>query len=158
MNDITESVLVFRENLRHLWNTTGRHLVVSEYRFGEIEWNLFKNTVLTEAEPCIPDDEYSEYFESIKVEPTFEWTNSNFLYGFKKEKNLTWEIAWKTVQLSRQNELDLRFKHFYDFNIQGFKEYRYARAKVINAKNCIDIIGSDLLIEATSCKYINISV
>lgn len=152
MNDITESVLVFRENLRHLWNTTGRHLVISDYRFGEIEWHLFKNTVLTEAEPFISDDGLSECFKSIKVEPTFEWNNSNFLYAFEKDKNIT----WKTVQLSYQNKLDLRFKEFYDFNIQGFKEYRYARVKVINAKNCIDIIGSDLLIEATSCKYIRI--
>jgi hypothetical protein len=91
---------------------------------------------------------------SIKVEPTFEYTNSDFLYGFDKEKILT----WKAVQLSPQNELDLRFKDFYDFNIQGFKEYRYARVKVINAKNCRDIISADLLIEATSCKYINISI
>lgn len=80
MIEITELILTFRENVRHLWNTTGRNLIVSEYRFGEIEWRLFKNTVLTEA--YITDDELSVYYKSIKVEPTFEWSNSRFLYAF----------------------------------------------------------------------------
>jgi hypothetical protein len=150
MIDITELILTFRENVRHLWNTTGRNLIVSDYRFGEIEWRLFKNTVLTEA--SITDDELSVYYKSIKVEPTFEWSNSRFLYAFEKDR----VCNWKEIDLSQENELDLRFISFHDFNPQGFKDYRYVRARVIGAKNCTVIIGSDLLIEACCCKYFSI--
>lgn len=150
MNDITNIMYNFREAARGLWNNHCQQLDTKE--FEPIEECLFKTLVMNQCEPHVCHSEYlEEYFTSIFVAP--EIGPKGITVTWARENRNTW--VWSELKL-KQNNSDLRFMHFFDWQENQSRDFQYARAKILSCSEHPEIEGADILIEANRCHFYHI--
>jgi len=149
MSDITEITNKYRETARHLWNSVFQFLDDGKKGFVGVEEALFISLVLNQAEPYIDKDEIeAEYVSSIEVLPEFGPKGTTVMYAFQSGNS--WN--WKEIQLSNRL-IKLKLIHFFDWKEYEYREFQYARVRVIECTEHADIVGSDMLVEAGMCNY-----
>ena len=70
-----------------------------------------------------------------------------------REEGNTWE--WAEIRL-QNDDLKLKFVGFFDWRAFGFRDYQYARARIVSCPAYSETEGADMLIEALGCKYFRI--
>ena len=147
MNEITNIIYNFREAARGLWNNHYQRLDDSEFEPVE-EW-LFKTLVMNRCEPYVEHTEYDEdYFASISVIPEFGPKGTTVMWA-RQNKN-SW--VWSEIKLKRE-DIDLKFMYFFDWKQYEFRDFQYARAKILSCPELPEIEGAEMLIEANMCRY-----
>lgn len=152
MNDITEHLFQYRESARHLWNTVFRNLDSGDKSFEIVDDALFLTLVLSQAQPYIKDEEQnSEFFESISVFPEIAPKGSQVMYAFRNGNSWTWELI--TLY---SDQVSMKFMYFFDWKEWGYREFQYARARVLECSEHPELVGADVLIEAQFCNYVRV--
>lgn len=146
--EISEVLNNYRECLRHTWNTYFRILDEGWHEFINVERELFVGLVLVQVYDGydFADDE-GEYISTFSVELEENSGNVEILWS-KEKKGGHWK--WEEMKIG-QGDIECRFIDFFDWNQDGFRDFRYLRCKIIDSK-IPHIVGADILIEQAYSK------
>ncbi len=149
MNDITEIIFKYKEAARHLWNSAFQFLEDGDDEFDEVNNRLFISLVFNQVSPYIREEEIkSEYIPSIEVMPEFGPRGAIVMFAFQSGN--TWN--WEEIRLTEKS-IKLKFMYFFDWKEYKYREFQYARARIIECPEHKNIVGADMLIESHMCQY-----
>lgn len=157
MNWLTVRMREFRECARHTWNTYFQPLTDGWHEFINVEQALFAALVLEQID--LPEGQWRKdptgYHPAIRVEFEVPPRGQPVLLGTSApEANTT---QWEEVRLT-DTDIDLRYIEFFDFaNLDDPKDFRYVLVRVVTARR-EELVGKDLLIEATDVSYAQLEV
>lgn len=154
--ELTSQIQSYREALRHLWNTYWRFQDPdwdSADNFSEIAKVLFKDAVSVLAElpcPVIPVDQGDSPLSEYRL-----FTNHAGKLPLMVSRDIPnrgyWdhEVCW----ISAESAYDICPICFFDFDVLGYRDMRYYRARIISSETHPEVGGRDALIE---CEHVRI--
>lgn len=157
MQDISASMLEFKDAIRHVWNT---YFVKSDSpmspevqrAFESVEIGLFQVLVLT---PLDMFDRYDQYRQQplsfIQVQPTRTINELPLQVGKRDVNgNTVWEMP---ISVSVDDQSTFEFFDYFDWNPYGYIDLPYVRARVASLPSQPSLQGSMVLIEQTYCRF-----
>lgn len=159
MNDITQTMNVYRECTRNLWNiyfieniTQKNEWDISD-EFDDICTLLFSSLVLL-PNNCTSYKKSHNYEKSpqplscLRVIPTLE---EGVPIQINREIMRTgyWDFP---INIVKPEDVDLRFIDFFDFDLLGFRDFRFCSVRIIGSAIYPDIIGRDALLDSNNVK------
>jgi hypothetical protein len=155
-HDITDSMLVFKDAVRHIWNTyfvKGDSAMSPRIQedFSKIEQALFCSIVLFPLGILEKNIIYrSRPLPCIKVKPIGMLNEYPIQYGNKdKNGNTIWEPI---IYYKNNNEFYFEFFDFFDWNSYGHIDLHFVRGRM--PKNDISKIPQLILMEQTYCEFL----
>ncbi|MFI3155633.1 MAG: hypothetical protein QX199_05705 [Methylococcaceae bacterium] len=150
MRNIKTEISVYREAIRHLWNSTFSILDES-LRFG-VCLELFEeiDTLIFRALVCEPlgiefkGKATNDPIINFKVIPISLLTEVNVLINRSIPASGYWDYPIKVLNVS---DVDLALIGFFDWDQYNQKDCYYYRVRIIECKSQPDLIGRDALIE-----------
>ena len=146
MGEITDLIQNYRECARHVWNEYFRELPEGWHEFIKVKDALFHGLVLVQTDEVRHwRAEYLEHgcYPSIRVIPNLAPKGREGLWA-RGEEN---EWHWKIIQVT-DKEIGLGFVSFFDWNFEGYQDYRYIRCRVQKSETYPELIGADILFPA----------
>lgn len=154
MKDITQSINLYRECAKNLWNTyfLQKISLTNEWdisdEFDDICVSLFSSLVLI-PNGCTASKKSNNYEKSslpiscLKVVPL---SNDGVQIQVNREidKSGYWDFP---INFIRPTDVDLRFIDFFDYNMMGFREFKYCHVRIIGSDKYQELIGRDALLE-----------
>jgi hypothetical protein len=151
MNDVTGLMNDYRECVRHLWNTYCLKVIEKNDwdfrdRLNEIEIELFRNLVLYKIER-----------ENTVLKPA-QWRPEEVMTFLKIEAESRSEILinresgevsgyWDDpLNHFWNDELDLRFIHYFDWTPIGFRDFAYYKVRIVGSQKHLHLVGRDALL------------
>jgi len=146
---INQSLLQYRETVRHLFNTSILPLIEKQDDFNDkwdiiddfshVEAILFNNMII---KPFNIGGNLSKPIEKLLIKPTYG--DAQILIGNPKgDNNRYWDYPLNQIN---ENDIKLCFIDFYDFDMTSFRDYHYYRSKIIDCKDS-QVIGREALCE-----------
>lgn len=158
MQEITDSMLIFKEAVRHSWNTYFAHGLSPmspdvQEAFGEIERGLFRGIVLTPLGVADRADEYrSKPLPWLLAQPQGDLSECPLQFG---EVDANGNTRWGSpVQLPMTKLIAFEFFDFFDWDPYGVIDLPYVRARVRDLPSKADVPGSIVLIEQRNCEFL----
>lgn len=153
--DITQEISLFRESIRHLWNT---------YLRQDADWNtagtyrnicrmLFDEQIIARHKlkaPPIPVDEEGDYISGYKIIPKGTGKLPLFVNRDIPPSGY-WDhpIDW----IPPEQDHDIRPISFFDFDVLGWRMIEFYHVKIIKCCSHSELTGRDALIR---CDYVSI--
>lgn len=154
---ITQEVNMFRETLRHLWNTCLR--IDADWDsvevFSEISRMIFEEHIVSRLgidAPPIPLDAGGEYISQYRI-----FTEGKGKLPLSVNRDIPaagyWDypIEWIPPEMNH----DLRLISFYDFDVLGWRLLEYYRVRIVECESNPELAGRDALIR---CSAVDIDV
>ena len=161
MNDVTDLFFVYRECVRHLWNTYFRPLAEPTVNwdlrdeFDAIARGIFSSLVLRPL--AVFDRELAaEYSANPAALPGFRVVpavghGTPMLINRDLPRSGYWDHPVSRVL---PDEVELQLLRFFDFDVLGYREYRYFEVIVAASTKYSDIIGRAALIEVEHARVL----
>jgi len=154
---ITQEINVFREALRHLWNSYLR--IGADWdtvdMFCNIFRMLFSKHIVSRLEinaPPIPVDDSGEYIPQYRI--IMEGSGKlPLLVNRDIPPSGSWDHP--THWIPPEVEYDIRPISFFDYDVIGWRMLEFYRARIVNCESKPELIGRDALIR---CDYVDIEV
>ena len=155
MKDITTQMFLFKEAVRHSWNThfAGNNAPESteaQDDFSKIEQSLFRTLVLV---PCGLKGKTEEYRAApipwLIVRPRPGLSEWPVQFGVRENGNMIWRARENLPSLKN---VVAEFYDFFDWAPYGYIDLAYVRARVVDAR-LIASKGSLVFIEHLHCEF-----
>jgi len=154
MKNITRLTNIYRECSRNLWNTYFIHNISTRNEwdicdeFDNICVLLFSSLVLipTGCTTCNKSNYYEKFPQPIpylKVIPAID-DGVPIQINREIEKSGYWDFGLNFI---RPADVDLRFIDYFDFDMLGFRDFKFCHVRIIGSDKYPDIIGRDALLE-----------
>lgn len=157
MQDISNSMLEFKDAIRHIWNayfTKSKSPMSPEIQsaFESVEIGLFQAIVLTPLGMSGRIDEYRRQSLSfILVKPLNELSDLPLRVGMNDERgNTIWEMP---VSVSVDNQSVFEFFDYFDWYPYGYIDFPFVRARVVSLPSQPSLQGAMVLIEQAHCHF-----
>ena len=161
MNDVTHLFLTYRECVRHLWNTYFRPLAEPSVNwdlrdeFDSIVRGIFSSLVLRPL--AVFDRELAAEYSAdplplsgFRIVPAVSHGTPIFI-----NRGLPRTGYWDhPVSRVLPEEVELQLLRFFDFDILGYREYRYFEVVIAASIKYPDIIGRAALIEVEHARVV----
>jgi len=161
MNDVTHLFLIYRECVRHLWNTYFRPLAEPSVNwdlrddFDTIARGIFSSLVLHPL--AVFDHELAPEYSAnpsalpgFRIVPAAKGGTPIFI-----NRDLPRSGYWDhPVSRVRPDEVELHLLRFFDFDQLGYRDFRYFEVVVHASPKYPDIIGRAALIEVEHAKVL----
>jgi hypothetical protein len=150
MTDVTAVLNAYRECVRHLWNTNfWRDAEPSndwdlQNAFDDVAAQLFRTLVLqklghdAEVRPNYGAEQEPLSFLRLAV--------TSGQSGIMVNRGVGTGYWDDPLRLIGQGELDLRFIHFFDWWLLGFREFAFYRARIVASEKHPHLVGRDALL------------
>lgn len=157
MIDITEEMLVFKEAIRHIWNTyfaKNNESMSPEVQeaFSNIERALLRVIVLApHGKGDLADSYRLQVLSNILIKPLSEESELPIRFGHKEQNgNILWDEE-TTIKLDEVAQL--YFFDFFDWNSYGQIDLVFLRARL--HLQAVEILGDGqrVLVEQRHCKF-----
>lgn len=152
--DLTEIILDYRDAMRQLWNNHARHYDFV-HRFGAVEDEYFESAVMYTAENRITVSRNRQFgfYDSIEVIPNYASFQMIVFLGVKNDNN---SFSFSRFDHKEIHDIVIKYIDFFDFNVQGPREYKYVKGYISGSRDSRINIGDIVLLPADDCKYINV--
>lgn len=157
MKEITKEMLLFKESVRHSWNTyfaegASPASAAVQDAFAQVERSLFVALVLI---PCNLQDRIDEYRKSplswLVVRPRPGLSEWPVQFGARDEGgNIKWRLRENLI-VGEGSAAE--FYDFFDWYPYGFLDLAYVRGRVMDTELAASK-GSMLLIEQRHCQFL----
>ncbi len=148
LRNVTPYLQDFRECARSLWNTYFRILddVNAFCLFSEVTDQLFSALVLEQigVPPQLYTYTYPEPFYCLRVVPMAIVDVPIMINRPSEDGNRYWDDPVNRVQ---QSEIDLRLIQYFDFNQQGYIDYKYYLVRITAFTSHPHLVDRDALME-----------
>ncbi|MDR2260031.1 MAG: hypothetical protein LBE06_03675 [Azoarcus sp.] len=158
MQDITDKMLLFKEAVRHAWNTyfvqcDSPMSPQIQMAFEEVERGLLRGIVLAAVGLSERASEYRQRpLPWLVVEPIKETRELPLQLGkVDDEGNTRWGMP---IALSITGRTVFEFFDFFDWYPYGMVDLPYIRARVFDLPSKPDSRGSIVLIEQRYCRFL----
>lgn len=153
--DITNLMNDYRECARSIWNAflLDRNASNDNWdtidQFDRICSILFNIIILKPINhsshfKSLSNEQYPNPLLFLKIIPSPQ-TNVSIMINRDMKASGYWDYP---LNLADKVDLDLRFIDYFDFNLQGFRDFEYYRVRVVGSSQHTDIIGRDALIRS----------
>lgn len=153
MKDVTQILNVYRECVRNLWNTYFINQVKSEDawdlfdEYDKICTVLFSSLVLyllgrTTYKKAPSNVRLPEPLLFLRVVPIAD-TGVPINISREKESSTYWDYP---VTVVKPNDAQMRFIDFFDFDLLGFRDFKYCRVKIVASDLNPDLVAHDALL------------
>ena len=153
---ITDRIELFREAARHIWNAYFRNEAESCQdwdlcdAYSEVYVALFDALVkfrLPDSAPSIPHllDSEKTILLPYRLVATTEQTSA--MISRDIPASTYWDHPTDHISLKTA---DLRLIALFDWDVLGFRDFRYYRARIVAADD-LDLVGRDALVDVTHC-------
>ncbi len=152
--DVTVLMNRYRECARHLWNTCILNHIETKYMLDVIDkydiicCHLFELIVLEPSgiadKKKFTSEQFLEPLLSLQIVP-IPVSGAPINVNRTDKPSGYWDHNADRVKSS---DVDLRFIDFFDFNIQGYRDFEYYRVRILNAPDKT-IVGRDALIKTS---------
>jgi hypothetical protein len=156
MIDITATMNNYRECARHLWNTYCLKVMEPNDwdfrdRINTIEVELFRALVLyklgREDTVIHPAQWYPpEILSFIKLEAS-QSSGTIKVNREEHERSRNWDDP---IDCFANSELDLRFIHYFDWDVLGFRDFAYYKVRIVGSEKYPHIVGREALLPVDS--------
>lgn len=153
LRNVTPYLQEFRECARSLWNTYFRILEVdASCHFAQLTDQFFSALVLEQigAPPQLYTYTYPEPFSCLRVVPMAIADVPIMINRPSEDGNRYWDDPVNQVQ---QSDVDLRFINYFDFDQQGYLDYKYYLVRIVAFAAHPHLVDRDALIEV---QYANV--
>ena len=163
MTDVTAQLDIYRECVRHLWNTYfWRDAEPSldwdlQNAFDDVAALLFRTLVLQK----IGHDSNvrPDYWADREPMPFLRLEVANGHTTIMVNRGIGTGYWDDPVSIVATGELDLRFIQFFDWSLLGFREFELYRARIVGSEKYPHLVGRDALLPVgTSVKVYELRV
>ena len=158
MQDITVTMLQFKEAIRHLWNTyflksdPGSWLEMQE-AYTLVEIGLFRAIVLVPLSAAELGDEYRRQPLSwLLVGPAASVRELPIQIGTLREGGST--SYAEEIALVVDDTIELEFCEFFEWDPYGYLDLPYVKVRIVKLPNLPSAEGSFALIRQTYCRFL----
>ncbi len=157
MQDISNSMLEFKDAIRHVWNAyfakNGSPMSAEIQRaFENIELGLFQALVLTPLGAYDRADQYrKKALPFILVKPANGLCDLPLQVGERDDRgNTTWGMP---ISVSVDDQSTFEFFDYFDWYPYGYVDLPYVRARVASLPSRPSLQGAMVLIEQIHCRF-----
>jgi hypothetical protein len=155
MKEITELTNLYRECARNLWNTyffnnasLGDEWDICD-EFDDICVLLFSALVLnpneyTEIKKSNSYDKSPQPLACIKVVSSSD-EGVQIQINREVDKSGYWDYP---VNFVKPSDVDLRFIDFFDYNVLGFRDFKFCHVRIVGSDKFPGLVGRDALLES----------
>jgi len=159
MQDVTSLLNCYRECVRNLWNTYFVNRTSTEGwdlfdEYDNICVKLFASLVLNEVDKHThkKSSAFIQFPEPLLFLHVVPSAKSGIPVNICRKKGDACYWDNPTI-LIKPDETDMRFIDFFDFDLLGFRDFQYCRARILSSNVNSDIVGLDALL---LCNYAKI--
>ena len=153
--NITQEVHLFRETLRHLWNTYLKRDANWDTvaLFNDISLKLFEEQIVSRLginAPPIPLDAEENYLSQYRI---FAEGSGKLPLSVNRDipPSGYWDYPIEWIPPEKNN--DIRPISFFDFDVLGWRKFEYYHVRIIECESNPELNGRDALIP---CDYVEI--
>jgi hypothetical protein len=161
MDDVTHLFSIYRECVRHLWNTYFRPVaeVAQNWdvrdEFDAVARGIFSSLVLgslgaTDCELSPESSREPSVLPGFRVVPNVEH-GTPILINRDLPRSGCWDHPVTQVC---PNDVELRLLRFFDFDQFSYRDYRYFEVSIHASRTYPDIVGRAALIEVANAKVL----
>ena len=149
--DITERMKIYRETVRHLWNTAYCHLVPelgpgeTQDVFSAVEQVLFKTLVLLEVHPLTSDYQWNWEASRILIEPKHPEEVGVLLNRSNDARTSGYWDATPNRLVCNQNVL--AFVEFFDWEDILWRDLQYVMVRIVGTTQDPSLLHRTALVE-----------
>jgi hypothetical protein len=152
MRNIKYEITLYREAVRHLWNSSYAMLEDS-LRYGicleiflEIDYLIFRSLVCEPLGLVLKARSSFDPIKNLKVIPNNIHSDAIFKINRTVPASGYWDYPVKILNVS---DIDCAFICFFDWDEYNVKDCAYYRVRIIDCQSNPDLIGRDALLETS---------